>query len=102
MRSARVVVEKFMTVVGTEWNAPSGIPRSLAAALLDQKGAYDCYHVHVAPEVISLHEGPIRLLGDVAQMHEFNVPCEALGHVWYVIGRACAERTRAEGDAVCW
>ena len=80
MGSARVIVEKFMAVVGTEGNTPGWrLPRPCDAPARSA-GYDDGDQIDVAPEMIGLHEGPVRLLGDVAQMRELDVPCEALGH----------------------
>ena len=47
--------------------------------LLQQRGDHRD-HVHVAAQMIGLHERAVGLLGDVAQVGEEDLAGEALGH----------------------
>ena len=78
----------------------SASPFCLRRRLLLQQRGHDRHHIDVAAEMIGFHERAVRLLGDVAQMHEVDAVARTGGR-WRA-GRWCAraERAGAEGQAV--
>ena len=50
--------------------------------------------------MLSLREGAVRRLADIARMGKVDMRREPRGHRRYIILRARAERAGAEGDAV--
>ena len=63
--------------------------------LLLQQHPHHRHHVGIASQVVGLHEGPVRVVADVAEMHEMDGGGELLCDRRQVVGRSRAERAGA-------
>lgn len=79
MRGLADIVEKLLSVVGPERNAPVGSAGALPDFLFTQQGFYDVGHIDIAFQGGRFVEGAVRLFLHIPQMREMDMSGEAPG-----------------------